>query len=175
MIIQPAISVLFIVEESHVFLEPLFSYLQLIPSIQLTTKAHLPEEINSYNVIVTLNSGDVVDDHHRLERFVQTGGGWLELVHLSDSPLPQVFGAQPTPLGPRTDLRVMFQSPDNPLSERWPDAIYVGGHYQSLEPAAEDTHTLLYTDWRYQHHAVLMTREVGDGRAACTTPRRWPA
>ncbi len=169
MIIHPAISVLFVVEESHVFLIPFLNYLRLIPNIELTINANLPGEIKPYDVIVTMNSGDIAGDHDRLEQFVQAGGGWLELVYLSDRPLSPVFGAQPSAVGPRTDLRVMFQSPDHPLSERWPDAIYVGGHYQSLEPAAEDTHTLLYTDWRYQHHAVLMTRKVGDGRAACTT------
>jgi predicted dehydrogenase len=169
MIIHPTVSVLFLVQASDLSLEPLLSYLQSIPSIQLTTKAHTPEEINPYDVVVTVNSGEVGNDHDRLGQYVQAGGGWLELVYLSDSPLPQVFGAQPTPVGPRTDLRVMFQNREHPLAARCLDAIYVDGYYQSLEPAAEDTHILLYADWRYQHRAVLMTRNVGAGRVACTT------
>jgi predicted dehydrogenase len=169
MVIHPAISVLFLVEESNQFLTPFFNYLRLIPLTKLTITASLPGEIKSYDIIVTMNSGDIACDHDRLEQFVRTGGGWLELVNLSEKPLPEVFGVRPSPVGPRTDLRVMFQSPDHPLAERWPDAIYVGGSYQSLEPVAEDARIILYTDWRYQHHAVLTTRKVGDGHAACTT------
>jgi len=169
MITHPGISVLFIVKECHTALEPLFSYFELIPGFQLTTEAHMPEDINPYDVIVTANSGDVVKVHDRLAQFVQSGGGWMELVHLSDSPLPQVFGVRPTPVGPRTELRVMFQDSDHPLAARCSDAIYVDGYYQSLEPAAEDTRILLYADWRFQHRAVLVTRNVGDGRVACTT------
>jgi predicted dehydrogenase len=169
MIIHPAISVLFIVKECDVTLAPLFSYLQLIPGFQLTTRAHMPEDINPYDVIVTVNAGDAVKVHDRLEQFARAGGGWLELVYLSDSPLPQVFGVRPTPVGPLTELRVMFQDSDHPLAARCPDAIYVDGYYQSLETAGEDTRILLYADWRFEHRAVLVTRNVGDGRVACTT------
>ncbi len=169
MIIHPAISVLFIVEESHASFAPFLNYLRMIPGVRLTFEADLPGEINPYDVVVTMNSGDIACDHDRLEQFVRAGGGWLELVYLSDHPISPVFGVQPTPVGPRTDLRVMFQITDHPLAVRWPDAIYVGGNYQSLEPAAEDTDILLYTDWRYQHRAVLIARNVGDGRVACTT------
>jgi hypothetical protein len=169
MIIHPAISVLFLIKENKASFEPFFSYLQSIPSIRLTTTGHLPEEINPQDVVVTVNSGDVVDVHDRLGQFLQAGGGWLELVYLSDSPLPQVFGAQPTPVGPHTELRVMFQDSAHPLAARCPDAMYVGGYYQALEAEAEDTRILLYADWRYEHRAVLTTRNVGDGRVACTT------
>jgi predicted dehydrogenase len=169
MINHPSISVLFLVQEGDASLAPLLSYLQSIHSIRLTTKTQMPEEIHPYEVIVTVNSGDAGSAHDRLEHFVQAGGGWLELVHLSDSPLPQAFGARPTPVGPRTDLRVMFQNPDHPLAARCSDAIYVGGYYQSLEPLAEDIRILMYADWRYQHRAVLMTRNVDEGRVACTT------
>jgi predicted dehydrogenase len=169
MINHSAISVLFIVKENDALLGPLFSYLQTIPSVRLATTTHLPEVINPYNVIVSVNSGDTVGNHDRLESFVKVGGGWLELVHLSDSLIPQVFGVQPTPVGPRTDLRVMIQNSDHPLAARWPDAVFVAGHFQSLELAAEDASILLYADWRYQHRAVLVTRAVGDGRVACTT------
>ncbi len=169
MINHPVTSVLFIVEESHTSLLSLLNYLRLIPNIQLTIEADLPGKINPNNVIVTMNSADTGCDFDRLDQFVRAGGGWLELVALSDRPLSPVLGAQPSAVGPRTDLRVMFQNSDHPLAVRWPDAIYVGGHYQALEPAAEDTQTLLYTDWRFEHRAVLTTRKVGDGRVACTT------
>ena len=119
MIIHPAISVLFIVKECDANLEPLFSYLQLFPGFQLTIRAQMPEDIKPYDVIVTVNSGDAVKVHGRLEQFVRAGGGWLEMVHLSDSALPQIFGVRPTPVGPCTELRVMFQDSDHPLAARW--------------------------------------------------------
>ena len=169
MIVHPAISVLFLVEESHSFLVPFLDYLQSIANIQLTVKTKHPGEINPYDVIVTVNSVDIACNHDQLEQFVRAGGGWLELVYLSDTTLPSVLGVQPSPVGPRTDLRIMFRKPDHPLAERWPDAIYVGGNYQSLEPVAEDAHTILYADWRFQHRAVLTARKVGDGGVACTT------
>jgi predicted dehydrogenase len=169
MIIHPVICVLFIFEESQTSLSPFLNYLRLIPNIELKIEASLPGEIKPYDVIVTMNSGNIACDQNRLEQFVQAGGGWLELVHLSERSLSPVLGARPSAVSLRTDLRVMFQNADHLLAARWPDAIYVDGHYQSLEPAAEDTHALLYTDWRYQHRAVLTTRKVGDGSVACTT------
>ena len=169
MINHPVISVLFIVAESHTPLLPLLNYLRLIPNIQLTIEANLPGEINPNDVIVTMNAADTGCDLDRLEQFVKAGGGWLELVYLSEKPISQVFGARPSAVGPRTDLRIMFQNPDHPLAARWPDAIYVGGHYQALDPAVEDVRTLLYTDWRFEHRAVLTTRKVGEGSVACTT------
>jgi len=169
MIIHPTTSVLYLDQQSRADPIPFLNYLRSIPNIELTRTESLPGEINPYDVIVTMNSGSFVGDYDRLEQFVQTGGGWLELVYLSDRTLSPVFGVQPSPVGPRTDLRIMFKKPDHPLAERWPDAIYVGGHYQALEPAAEDTRTLLYTDWRFEHRAVLTTRKVGEGSVACTT------
>ena len=74
MIIHPSISVLFLVQEGDASLAPLLHYLQSIPSIQLTTKAQMPEEIHLYDVIVTVNTGEADNDHDRLEHFVQTGG-----------------------------------------------------------------------------------------------------
>ena len=111
MIHHPAISVLFILKENDVLLDTLFSYLQSIPSVQLTIKAHLP--------------ADIAIDHDRLEQFVLAGGGWLELVYLSDSLLPPVFGVRATPVGPRSGLRVMFQNSAHPMAARCPDATYV--------------------------------------------------
>jgi predicted dehydrogenase len=169
MIVHPALSLIFVGKEDGALLEAFFSFLKLIPGVQLTIKAHLPDEVDPYDVVVTLNSGDDVNIHDRLEQFVKAGGGWLELVHLSDSPLPHIFGVQPTPVGPRADLRVMFKDSDHPLAVRWPDAIYVSGKYQALEPAADDSYMLLYADWKYEHRAVLVTRNVGDGRVASTT------
>jgi predicted dehydrogenase len=169
MIIHPAISVLFIVEEDHASLSSFLSYLRLIPDIRLTIAADLPGELEPFDVIVTMNSGHTGGGHDRRVQFVRAGGGWLELVYLSDGPLSPVFGTRPSPVGPPTDLRIMFQDPQHALAVRWPDAVYVGGQYQSLEPLSDDTRTLLYADWRYQQRSVLVSRKVGVGRVACTT------
>ena len=169
MITHPAIPILFVLEGDDVLLRPLFSYLQSIPHIKLDVSSQLPEELSHYDVIVTKDTAALVDYHDHLMRFVQGGGGWLGLVHLSESPLPRLFGVQPTPVGPVTELRVLFQDKNHPIAIRLPDAIYVKGRYQGLERTAEDAEIILYADWRYQHSPVLVSRPVGEGCTACTT------
>jgi predicted dehydrogenase len=91
------------------------------------------------------------------------------LVKLSDKPLPQLFGAQPNPLGPEAELRVLFKTKDHPLATRLPEAIYLRGCHQPLDKTTEDTETVLYADWHYQHSPVLVRRTAGEGQVACTT------
>jgi predicted dehydrogenase len=169
MMIHPRISILFIIKDDDLSLQPLFAYLQSIPHIELTIKPQLPQDISQYDVIVTADSGSFADSHDHMRQFVQAGGGWLGLVSLSDKPLSQLFGAQPTPVGPLCELRVMFKNSNHPRTKRLPAAVYLNSHYQSLEITAEDTEIILYADWHYRHSPVLVNRCVGDGRVACTT------
>lgn len=169
MITHPPISILLISKGAKPSLRPLLSYLQSIPHISLHLTPELPQEISPYQVIVTSETGDLVDTNDLMKRFVRAGGGWLGLVDLAQGPLPEVFGAQPTPVGPATELRVLFQNSKRPMARRLPDAFYLKGRYQALESTAEDTETILYADWRYRHSPVLTERPVGKGRVACTT------
>ena len=169
MIFHSPISILFVVNYDNLSLKPLFAYLESIPHIQLTIKATLPQDISQYNVIVTTDAEVFADSHDHMRHFVQAGGGWLALGYLSDSPLSQLFGAQPTPVGSLCELRVMFKDSNHPMAQRMPDAVYVNGRYQSLEPTVENTETILYADWHYRHSPVLVSRAVGNGRVACTT------
>ncbi len=66
-------------------------------------------------------------------------------------------------------MRVLFQNGDHPLSRRLKDPIFLKGRYRGLDITAEETETILYTDWRYRHIPVLTRRPVGKGHIACTT------
>jgi predicted dehydrogenase len=169
LIVHPPASVLFVGQDNNSFLGPFLHYLQSIQHIQLALKPEIPQDLTRFDVIVTTDTAAFVNNHDHLERFVQAGGGWLGLVHLSDEPLPRLFGVQPTPVGPVTELRVMFQNHNHPMARRLPDAIYVNGHHQSLKKIAQDTEIILYADWRYRHSPVLVNRCVGAGHVVCTT------
>ena len=41
--------------------------------------------------------------------------------------------------------------------------------FQGLEIIADDVETILYADWHYTHHPVLVKRPAGEGFVACTT------
>lgn len=169
MMIHPPMSVHVVAEGQNRSLRPFFSYLQSINHTRLTVTPQLPDDLSHCDVIVTADTAAFAEDCDHLRQFVNTGGGWLGLVCPSEKPLPQLFGAKPSPIGPCTELRVLFQDMDHPIAIRLPDAIYVKGRYQSLDKTAEDSEIVLYADWRYQHRPVLVNRSVGDGRVACTT------
>ena len=139
MIIHPSSSVLFVAEHDDSKLQGFFSYLESISHIRLAIKPQLPQDLSPYDVIVTANTPAFASNNDHLKQFVHAGGGWLELVHLSDEPLPQVFGAKPGPIGPDTELRVLFHDRNHSIAKRLPDAIYVNGCYQSLALTNEDT------------------------------------
>ena len=168
MIIHPPISVLFVVEDDEPSLRPLFSYLKSIHHIKLTVDPQLPDDLSPYDVVATADTAAFKDSSDQLKNFVRAGGGWLGLIRLSDEPLPQIFGAQPTSLGPVNELRVLFKNSKDPLATRLPDAIYVKGRYQALDKTAEDAETILYADWRYKHSPVLVYGSVDEGQVACT-------
>jgi predicted dehydrogenase len=169
MIIHPTTSVLFVVGNDDSSLQPLLSYLQDIGHLKLTIEPQMVKDLSPYDVVVTENTAAFTRDNEQLKKFVHGGGGWLGLVRLSDKALPKLFGAQPNPLGPEAELRVLFKNRDHPLATRLPEAIYLKGCYQPLDKTSEDTETVLYADWHYQHSPVLVRRTAGEGQVACTT------
>jgi len=150
-------------------MQPLVSYLGSIYHVELTLEAQLPSDLSLYDVVATANTAAFAKDDEQLTRFVHRGGGWLGLVRPSDVNLPKIFGVQPNPVGPEAELRVLFKNSNHPLAIRLSDAIYLQGFYHPLNKTSEQTETVLYADWRYQHSPVLVYRPAGDGQVACTT------
>ena len=169
MILHPSISVLVVVLGDDSPVQPWLSYLQAIPHIELTVAPVLLDDLARFDVVVSATEDTTEHRLDALARFVEQGGGCLGLFGGFAGPLPDLFGAHPTPVGPAAELRVMFRKADHPLACRLPEAVYLSGHYQALEKTAEGTETLLYADWRYQHGAMLVSRSLGAGRVACTT------
>ena len=169
MIFNPPISILVIREAEDVALAFFYSYLSAIPHIRLSEMPQLPQDLGSFDIVVTGNTGHSDTTIDRLTRFVHDGGGWHLFVNLSDRPLPKLFGVQPDSIGPAAELRVLFENSEHPLAARLPDAVYLKGRYQALNKTAEDTETILYADWQYSHKSVLTLRKVGQGHVACTS------
>lgn len=169
MINNLSISILFIKEAEDVFLPSFFTYLRSIPHIRLSELPQLPHDLGSYDIVITSNTRHSAATIDRLTQFVNAGGGWQLFVDLSERPLPQIFGVQQDPLGPATELRVLFENAEHPLAVRLPDAVYLQGRYHALRKTAQDTETLLYADWQYSHRSVLTYRRVGRGNVACTS------
>ncbi|MCG6943746.1 MAG: Gfo/Idh/MocA family oxidoreductase [Deltaproteobacteria bacterium] len=169
MIVHPPTAILFVTDRDDSSLQPLLSYLQSIGHLTLTVEAHMVKDLSPYDVIVTENTAAFAGDSEQLTKFVHRGGGWLGLVKVSDEPLPQLFGVQPNPSGPEAELRVLFKNKDHPLATRLPEAIYLKGCHRPLDQTTEDTETVLYADWHYQHSPVLVRRTAGEGQVACTT------
>ncbi|MFC1815785.1 Gfo/Idh/MocA family protein [Thermodesulfobacteriota bacterium] len=163
------ISILFINEEEDVSLTSFFSYLRSIPHIRISEKPQLPHDLSSYNIVITCNTRHSDTTIDRLTQFVHAGGGWQMFVNLSECPLPQIFGVQQDPLGPDTELRILFENVGHPLSTRLPEAVYLKGRYHALSKTAADAETILYADWQYSHRSVLTHRKVGQGNVACTS------
>lgn len=169
MIVHPPTAILFVTDRDDSSLQPLLSYLQNIGHLKLNIEPQMVKDLIPYDVVVTENTAAFAGDNEQLTKFVHGGGGWLGLVKLSDKPLPQIFGAQPNPLGPEVELRVLFKNKDHPLATRLPEAIYLKGCHQPLDKTTEDTETVLHADWHYQHSPVLVRRTAGEGQVACTT------
>jgi predicted dehydrogenase len=165
---HPEIGVL-LVTGSPSQLGPVQAYLQSIPHIRLRVLQELPHELSPYDVVLTSDVAGLAEGLEHLEPFVRDGGACLALVHLTETPLPEWFGAQPVPVGPVADLRVLFKNPHHPLARRLPDAIYLKGRYQCLNKTDEHVETILYADWHYQHSPVLVRRLLGKGQVGCTT------
>ena len=169
MIHNQPISILFLKETAEVSLTPFLSYLRSFAHIRLSEIPQLPQDLSSYDVVITCNTRHSDAAIDRLTRFVQTGGGWQMFVDLSERQLPQILGVQQEPVGPATELRVLFENAKHPLAVRLPDAVYLKGRFHALRESAEDTETILYADWKYTHRSVLTHRKVGEGQVACTS------
>ena len=64
-----------------------------MPHLRLTVEPELPEDLSPYDVVVTLDTARYTNNHKHLREFVEAGGGWIGLVHRSEKPLPEIFGA----------------------------------------------------------------------------------
>jgi predicted dehydrogenase len=169
MIAHPTISILALIEDEDASLSAFWAYLEAMPHVQLTRTSQLPEDVKAYDVLISKHAQTNAGVLDRIAPYVRAGGGWLLLVDLADQPLPSLCGVQAQPAGPEAELRVLFQDPRHPLAVRLPDAVYLAGRYHALVEPTEETETILYADWHYEHRPVMVHRHVDDGQIACTT------
>ncbi len=169
MIEHRPMTVLILTEAADLCFCSFLSYLNTLPHVRSTCRSKLPVDLNEFNVIVSRKTPPETEVIDNLQNFVQAGGGWLEMVDGSETPIPSLFGVQALPVGPPSEMRVMFKDQNHPLSARIPDAVYLQGSYHALKKISKDTETLLYIDWRYQHSPVMTLRSFGEGQVACTT------
>ena len=169
MFIHPSLSIFAVAGEDNSSLHPFFSYLQSISHVKLTVSPEIPADLSPYDVVITANTTVLSEGFDQLNQFVFAGGGWLGLVHLSEKPLPEIFGAQTRPVGPEVELRVLFNDSNHAIAQRLPDAIYLNGFYHCFEKITGDVEIILYADWHYNHSPVLIHRSAGDGKIAATT------
>ena len=151
MIKHPVISVLIVAQQQNVPVRTFCSYLQTIKHVSLIIKESLPDDLGTFDVIVTAELSSFAEHDKQLGQFVRKGGGWLHLVDLSEKPLPEIFGVRSTNVCASSEVRVLFQDKRNPLAKRLPDAFYASGMFQGLEIIEDDTETILYADWHYTH------------------------
>ncbi len=166
---QPPLSLLWVADPRSPALAPLAAYLESIPHVRLTMAPQWPAELDRYDAVISIAAAPPRNGDPDLEGFVRNGGGWLVLVDAAASPLPAFVGVTCEPPGPEAELRVLFERADHPLGARLPDAVYLSGHYQVMTLTHDDTESLLYADWHYDHTPVLSQRPVGRGRLAVTT------
>ncbi|MGD8991291.1 MAG: Gfo/Idh/MocA family oxidoreductase, partial [Desulfobacterales bacterium] len=166
---HPPLSILAIKSNDGPVLDSFFAYLQSMAHVKLDLKKSTPTDLSPYDVVISADSGKGDQSVEGLEQFVAAGGGWLKLVYQSTRPLPEIFGVQPGQVGPDAELRVLFDDRHHPLSHRLPDAVYLEGVYHPLKPTADDSELILYADWHYGHSPVLVARQAGMGKVACTT------
>ena len=169
MIIHPELHVLLVTDENIGTETPWPGFGAGMDHLRVTVTSAIPQ---TWKISMSLSppgrsTGSPAVD--RLLHFVRAGGAWLALVGLSDTPIPDAFGVQPGPVGPRSELRLLFTDRSNPLGARLPDAVYIDGCYQPLQVIADGVETVLYVDWHYNHSSVLTSRQYGDGHLACTT------
>jgi len=168
MIVHPSLSILCVTQDGVPSLQPFLDFLHSVSHVQLEVTSRLPDELGQYDVAITTAHETDLEGYARLQGFVQAGGGWLALADPSQ-PLPELFGAQPGPAEPCTELRVYFQDSEHPLAARLPHPFYPRGPYSELQITEDDSEIILYADWRYQQSPVLASLPVGKGRVASTT------
>ncbi|MBW2604863.1 MAG: Gfo/Idh/MocA family oxidoreductase [Deltaproteobacteria bacterium] len=126
-------------------------------------------DLTHFQVVITEPASAYHPAPEKLEQFVRSGGGWLGVVNLSELPVSDLFGVSSGPVGPESEIRVLFKDINQPMADRLPDAIYVKGRHHPLEVLRDDVTTLMHADWHYRHSPVLVHRQVDAGRTACTT------
>jgi predicted dehydrogenase len=162
-------NVLCCLSESKSNLSSLLKYLQKIPHVRTTISEKLPADLSRFQVVITEPASAYHPAPKRLEQFVRSGGGWLGVVNLLELPISELFGVSSGPIGPESEIRILFQDINQPMADRLPDAIYVKGRYHPLQVLSDDVTTLLYADWHYQHSPVLVSRQIDAGRVGCTS------
>jgi predicted dehydrogenase len=145
----------------------LLSYLESMSHVRVAVDHDIPSSLDGIDVVVSRSEASA-EIAHRLDPYVRSGRGWLALVPGSQSDLPPLFGAQPGPTGPVSEIRVVFRDGEHPMAVRLPDAVYLTETYRALQPTDDASDVLLYADWHYQHSPVLVSRRHGEGRTACT-------
>ena len=152
MIIRPELHVLLVTDENNGpgTLWPGFG--AGMDHLRLTVTSAIPPELEDVHAVITTGGSTGTPAVDRLLQFVRAGGAWLALVGLSDRPIPDAFGVQPGPVGPRSELRLLFTDRFNPIGARLPDAVYIDGCYQPLQVIAEGVETAK------EHHAL---RQIG--------------
>ncbi len=168
MLPHPPLSLLCVTDTEGSALSSLYAYLESIPHVRVTVAAQWPAALDAYDVVISHGGEANQARHPDLEGFVERGGGWLVLIDAAEQP-PALLGVTCSPPGVEAELRVLFNKADHPLAARLPDAVYLPGRHQVLTPKHDDTESLLYADWHYDHIPVLTQRPVGRGRAAITT------
>ena len=166
---HPQMNVLCCLSTSKSALSSFLKYLQKIPHVRTVTSEKLPADLSKFQIVITEPASAYNPAPKNLEQFVRSGGGWLGVAGLSESPISELFGAVAGPVGPESEIRVLFQDMHQPMADRLPDAIYVKGRYHPLQVLSDKVTTLLYADWRYRHSPVMVCRQVDAGRTACTT------
>ena len=137
--------------------------------VRVDAEAGVPADLDGYHAVISVGTPSSGADNGKLLAHVQRGAAWLVLAGGREQRLPEEFGVQPGPLGPRTELRVLFTDRANPLGARLPDAVYAQGLYQPLLVENDATETVLYVDYLYQHSSALTVRGCGSGHLVCTT------
>jgi len=110
MIIHPRINLLCVAPESTSVMAPFLSYLKEMPHVLLTVLNELPTELSKFQTVITAPASTFHPAPPHLEQFVRSGGGWLGIVSLSESPISDLFGVSPGPVGPASEIRVLFQN-----------------------------------------------------------------
>lgn len=169
MIAHPELTVLIITDIDCTTDIPWSGFGYGMDHVRVSYAGGLPSDLGDINAIITSVKSIGSIDSDRILQFVKAGGAWLALVGLNDIQLPQQFGVQPGPVGPRAELRVLFTDSTTPIASRLPDAVYVTGLYRPLNVKDESVETVLYADWHYSHSSVLTIRSCGEGHLCCTT------
>ena len=170
MISHPKLPILWISDGSRKRVAEFRAYLKSMRHIDLCDQPQLPANLAPYPIIITTQASYTSIEIEQLTRSVKRQGtGWLVLAHPTQVTLPQACGAAPVPLNVAAELRILFDQPNDPLGIRLPDAVYVSGNRHTLDPTDEQTETVMYADWHYDHRAVLTRRPLGNGWVAATT------